>query len=108
MARRVRGLQGDPAIPRAQRRHDARRVQDDLLVGMDPPAARAGDRGCVSAAISLVSLARSFERGSQTPLVADLWSRRAARRGRLVDGGIGAFGARRGFALSAMPPSYCW
>ena len=41
----------------------------------------------------------------QAAVVADLRSRRAAGRGRLVDGGIGAFGAGRSFALSAGHPS---
>ena len=34
----------DPAIPRAQPRHEPRRVQDHLLVGMGAPAAGAADR----------------------------------------------------------------
>src|SRR5260370_10458164 len=72
---------------------------------MEPPAARARDRRRVSAAVPLVSLAWRAERGSQTPLVADLRPWCAAGRGRLVDGGIGAFRARRSFALSARHPS---
>src|ERR1700738_2758791 len=54
----VRRLPDHPAISRTQCRHDAWRVQDDFLVGMEPPAARAHDRRRFSAAVSLVSLAR--------------------------------------------------
>src|SRR5260370_12440731 len=72
---------------------------------MELPAARARDRRRVSAAVPLVSLAWRAERGSQTPVVADRRRWRAAGRGRLVDGGIGAFRARRSFALLASHPS---
>src|SRR5260370_7044113 len=37
--------------------------------------------------------------------MADLRPRRAAGRGRLVDGGLGAFSAGRGFAISTGDPS---
>ena len=42
--RRVREVPGDAAVRGAEPRHDARRVQDDLLVGVGPPPARPGDR----------------------------------------------------------------
>ena len=37
-------LQDHSAISRNQCRHESRPVQDDFLVGMEPPAARARDR----------------------------------------------------------------
>ena len=101
----LRGLQDHPAISPTQRRHESRRVQDDLLVGMEPPAARARDRRGLSAAVSLVSVARRAGRGPAAAVVADLRPRRAAGRGRLVDGGVGTFATGRGFALSSRHPS---
>ena len=65
MERGVRGLQDDSAISRTQRRHDACRVQDDLLVGMEPSAARAGDRHRLSAAVSVVPVARRARAGAE-------------------------------------------
>ena len=41
MAGRVRQVQDNPAVPRAQPRHELRRVQDHLLVGVGAPAAGA-------------------------------------------------------------------
>src|SRR5260370_4873558 len=101
----VRSLQDHPAISRTQRWHEPWRVQDDFLVGMEPPAARACDRHRLSAAVSLVSLARRLGRGPEAAVVADLRPLRAAGRGRLVDGGLRAFAARRGFAISSRHPS---
>src|ERR1700694_2219223 len=75
---------------------------------MEPPAGRARDRHRFSATVSLVSLARRFERRSETPVVADLRPPRAAGRGRLVDGGLRAFRACRRFVLSGSPPADCW
>ena len=86
--RGLRGLQDHPAISRTQCRHVARRVQDHLLVGMEPPAARARDRRGLSVAVSLVPVARRAQRGTEAAVVADLRARRAAGRGRLVDGGV--------------------
>src|SRR6202040_623555 len=87
-------------ISRAQRRHESRRVQDDFLVGMEPPAARARDRGGLPAAVSLVPLARRSGGGPEAAFVADLRPRRAAGRGRLVDGGLGSLATGRGFTIS--------
>ena len=58
LAGRIREIPGHPAIPRTQPRHEPRRVQDDLLVGMDAPAAGALDRRGVPAAVSVFSCAR--------------------------------------------------
>jgi hypothetical protein len=58
-------LQSHSAISRAQRRHESRRVRDDLLVGMESPAARARDRRRLLAAVSLVPVARR-ERGPES------------------------------------------
>ena len=101
----LRGLQDHPAISRTQCRHVARPVQDHFLVGMEPPAARARDRRGLSAAVSLVPVARRPGRGAEAAVVADLRPRRAAGRGRLVDGGFGPDAADRGFAISSRHPS---
>ena len=101
----VRWLQDHSAISRAQRRHGSRPVQDDLLVGMEPSPARARDRRCLSAAVSLVCLARRARRRPQAAAVADLRSRRAAGRGRLVDGGVGTDRAGGSFAIPSRHPS---
>src|SRR4029434_7723956 len=58
LAGRIRQVQGHPAIPRTQRRDGSRRVQDDLLVGMDASAAGTPRRGCVLCSVSVGSLAR--------------------------------------------------
>src|SRR5579859_7051149 len=97
----LRCLQDHPAISATQRRHESRRVQDDLLVGMEPPATRARDRGSLSAPISLVSVARCPGRGAAAPVVADFWPRRAAGRRWLVDGGVWTIATSRGFAISS-------
>src|SRR6266849_844762 len=101
----VRSLQDHPAISRTQRRHESCRVQDHFLVGMEPPAARARDRGCLFVAISLVPVARRFERGAEATALADLRSRRAAGRGRLVDGGVRTFAAGGSLAIPSGYPS---
>src|SRR5712671_2834949 len=105
MDRGVRRLQDDTAISRTQRRHESGGVQDHLLVGMEPPGARARDRRRLFAAVSLVPLARYAEHGLAAAAVAGLRPWRAAGRGRLVDGGLGAFAACRGFAISSRHPS---
>src|SRR6202163_3956558 len=101
----VRRLQDYSAISRTQRRHESGRVQDHLLVGMEPPVARARDRHRLFAAVSLVPLARYVERGLAAAAVADFRPWRAAGRGRLVDGGLRAFATGRGFAISSRHPS---
>ncbi len=105
MDRGVRRLQDDTAISRTQRRHESGRVQDHLLVGMEPPVARARDRRRLFAAVSLVPLARCVEHGLAAAAVADLRPWRAAGRGRLVDGGLRAVATGRGFAISSRHPS---
>ncbi len=101
----VRSLQDHPAISRTQRGHGSCRVQDHLLVGMEPPATRAHDRGRLSAAVCLVPVARRFKRGSEATLVADLRARCAAGRGRLVDGGVRTLAAGGSFAIPARHPA---
>src|ERR1700682_2905252 len=100
-----RRLQDYSAISRTQRRHESGRVQDHLLVGMEPPVARASDRHRLFAAVSVVPLARCVEHGPKAAAVGDLRPWRAAGRGRLVDGGLRAFAAGRGFAISSRHPS---
>src|SRR5262245_31014092 len=82
----VRSLQADSAISLAQCRHDAVGIQDHLLVGVEPSAARPPDRHGLSPAVPVLPLARRIERGAEAAAVADLWPRCAAGRGRLVDG----------------------
>src|ERR1700749_724128 len=101
----LRRLQDHSAISSTQRRHGPRRVQDDILVGMEPPAARTRDRGRLSAAVPLVPVARVPGLRSETAVVADLRAWRIAGRGRLVDGGVRAFAASGSLALSPCHPS---
>src|SRR6478752_7659360 len=87
LAERIRQISDDPAVHRAQRRHESRRVPDDLLVGMDAPAARTpGWRGFL-AAVPVLPLARLARARSARPAVADLRARGATGGSRLVDGG---------------------
>ena len=97
----LRGLQDHPAISRTQRRHEPLRVQDHLLVGMEPPAARTRDRRGLPAAVPVLPVARRVERRIKAAAVADLRPRRAAGRGRLVDGRIRPVAADRGVPVSA-------
>ena len=97
----VRGLQGDPAIPRTQRRHEPCGVQDHLLVGMEPPPARARDRRGLSAAVPVLPVARRVERRAETAALDDLRAWRAAGRGRLVDGRVGTYATDRSLPVSA-------
>ena len=60
---------------------------------------------CLSAAVPLVPVARRARRGAEAAAVADLRPRRAAGRGRLVDGGLGAFAAGGSLAISPRHPS---
>src|SRR5216683_8204623 len=105
MDRGVRRLQDYTAISRTQCRHEPGGVQDHLLVGMEPPVARARDRRRLFAAVSLVPLARYPEHGLAAAAVADLRPWRAAGRGRLVDGGLRTVATGRGFANSSRHPS---
>ena len=97
----IRKISGHSAIPRAQSRHEPRRVSDDLLVGMGAPAARSRDRRRVSPAIPVVSLARRRRAGFAPAIMVHFRARRTARRGRLVDGRLRPCRARRGFAIPA-------
>ena len=70
MAGRVRQIQDDPAIPRAQSRHEPRRVQDHLLVGVVASAAGAPDRRGIPAAVPVVPVARR----DRAPPALRLWT----------------------------------
>src|SRR4029450_5597926 len=76
LAGRIRQVQGHPAIPRTQRRDGSRRVQDDLLVGMDASAAGTPRRGWVLCSVSVGSLARVGRAGGGGALLG--WCRLAA------------------------------
>src|SRR5664279_1165473 len=89
MAGRIREIPRDPAIPQTQPRHEPGAVQGDLFVGMDAPAAGARDRGGVPAAVSVFPGARLDSAAAATAAMDHLCRRRRARRGRLVDGGLG-------------------
>jgi hypothetical protein len=106
VAGRVREISGHSAISRASFRHDPRRVPDDLLVGVDASASGPADRRGVSPAVSLVSLARHAGTIVTSAAVVHFRARGAARRRRLVDGGVRAGRARRGLAISAGDASY--
>src|SRR5580692_11708879 len=73
---------------------------------MEPSVARAGDWDRLSAAVPLVLVARRFQWRTETAVVGDLRSRRAARCRRMVDGCLRAFGAGRGFPISSRDASY--
>src|SRR5262245_38085994 len=89
LAGRVREVQDDPALSAGEPRDDARGVQADLLVGMGAPPTWPPDWCGVSAAVSMVPLARRNRASFARMAVGHLRSWRAARRGRLVDGGLG-------------------
>ena len=101
----VRGLQDHPAISRTQCRHEPLRVQDDLLVGMEPPAARARDRRGLPAAVPVLPVARRARRRPEAPALDHFRTRRAAGRGRLVDGGLRSNRARGSLAAASRHPS---
>ena len=70
VAGRVRQVPADPAIPRAQPRHEPRPVQDHLLVGVEPPAL-----GRVVGAVFLLPFLFFLWRGWIEPgLKARLWT----------------------------------
>ena len=50
----------------------------------------------------------ALQRRSEAAAVADLRPRRAAGRGRLVDGGLRAFASGSRFRNIASPPIWCW
>src|SRR5256885_14579666 len=66
---------------------------------MEPSAARPRDRHRLSAAVSLVHLARRAISRASTPALVCFWARRATGRGRLVDGGLRAFAKGGSFAI---------
>src|SRR5947209_10822270 len=101
LARRVREIQADPTISRALPRDGSRLVPGNLHLGMGPSPARTADRD------RLRSAARCFlgDRMAAGAIEAEAsrnprpW--RAARRGRLVDGGVGSVRPGRGGAGAA-------
>ena len=58
-----------PPIPRAQQRHEPGAVQESYILGMDAPAAGAGDGGGVPAAVSVLPVAGAIP----PPLRVRLW-----------------------------------
>src|ERR1700733_5130735 len=68
---------------------------------MDAPADRARDRFCFSGAAAVVPLARLDWSGVARATVVHLRAWGFARRGRLVDGGLGPCRPHRGFTISA-------
>src|SRR5450631_177837 len=85
----IREIQIDSAIPANQPRHELKRIQVHLWVGMEPSRARALARGRISRAVLLVFIA--WPRRSRARLEARRPVRTglAARHDRLVDGGLG-------------------
>ncbi len=101
----VRQVPADPAVPRTQPRHEPGRVQNHLLVGVEPsPAGAAGRRG-VPVAVSVFSLARLDRAGLEGAAVDAVRRRRAARRRRLVDGVVGSRRPGQRVAISPGVPS---
>src|SRR6185312_5545284 len=98
LAEPVRSISREPAICRDQPGHDARRLQDDLLVGIYAPAVGPADRLRLPGAAALVRRAAPYPAPARAVAPAALSARRAARRRRLVDGGErarpGALGQR--------------
>ena len=74
--RRSSASTSHPAVPRAQPRHEPRRVQDHLLVGVVAPAAGAAGRRRIPAAVSVLSLARLDRAAAARAAVDDLRLRR--------------------------------
>ena len=97
----VRQVQGDPAVPRTQSRDGIGGVQDDLLVGMVAQPAGAPGRCGVPCAVSHFPVARLDRAAAEVAAVAAVRLRRAARRGRLVDGVVWSRRSRERVAISA-------
>ena len=103
LAARVRAVQADPRISRGHRPggNDPGRLQANLLVGVHPPAARAGDRPGLRRAVAVV---RGAARDSARLRLEDgrpARARRAAGRARLVHGQLGP---RRPHRRQPLPP----
>src|SRR4051812_50166195 len=92
----LRGLQDDPAISRAQRRHEPVRVQGDLLVGMEPPAARPFHRRRLSFAVPVLPLARRPVRRVEAAVLGGFLGWGGPRGGGGGGGGGRGGGGRRG------------
>src|SRR5262249_3185516 len=106
MAGRVRKISDHSAVSADEPRHDARRVQAYLLVGMDAPAARPVDRRCVPAPVPVVPLARRQWAGPARAALDGLRSRLTGGRRRLVDGGLRPGRPGECLAVSARVPSH--
>ena len=100
MAGGIREVPDDSAIPAAQPRHDPRRVQDHLLVGMESPAARPAHWRGISAAVPVVPVARMGRPQARPGARRHIRPWRAARRGRVVDGGVGPHRTGQRVAIS--------
>ncbi len=80
LERCVREVPGDAGIPRRQPRHDARRVQAHLLVGILPSAARPRDRRRVPRAVPVVPASPPHPARLRVAAARHLRARRAAGR----------------------------
>src|SRR5690606_20115685 len=101
----LRPVPADPAVRRGQRRHDAGRVQDDLLVGMDPPAAGPGHRPGLRRALRDPAGPAPAAAAAGLALRGAAGPGRPAGADRLVDGDLGPVRAgRRGSRAADDPP----
>ena len=109
VAGRVRPLQANPAIREAQSRHDARWLQGDLLVGVDPsPAGPHRGRGVHPAGVMVLVEGSAQGRARPTGRGRDRAARSRADC-RLVDGDLRPERAHRGGAgaIGAAPHDRC-
>jgi len=86
----VREIQINSAVPASQFGHELARIQIHLRVGMEPSRAWAVARGRISRALFLVCVARARRSRARLETRRIVCAGRAARRDRLVDGGVGA------------------
>ena len=97
----VRPLQADPAIRQAQSGHDARRLPDDLLLGMGPPPAGARRRRGLHPSGPMVLAERALQGRARPSGRGRDGLARARTHRRLVDGDLGTERAHRGRAGAA-------
>ena len=98
----IRKISDHSAISRTQCRHESRLMFKTIYWWeWTHRSARAADRRCVPAAVSVVSVARMDRAGYSCAIVDDLWTGRAARRGWLVDGDVRAHRACKCCARAA-------
>ncbi len=97
----ARDVPADPRVPAHQQGHEPRRIPDDLSVGMGAPAGGADHRPRLSPAVHRVLAARDAAGLVQAVGRAPPRAWRPAGLRRLVDGDVGADGARRREPLPA-------